>query len=224
MLFNKEDFMKKSEIVALLVSGVLVLFSTAAYVCAQDAAPAQNKCPFAGKKESMHQRFYEKLGLTDQQKKAWEENKAAQWKQMKALFGAMKEKREALKEEFTKDKLDMKKINQINGDLKKLAAQKIDLRLQRTLAAQKILTPEQFKQFIAKRHGYKSRHFGRGQGMMGNKSSLVVTSDGGVIVLKRHSLCKYDKDLNLIKEVKTARTKTEDKDKEEATQPQGEHH
>jgi len=212
--------MKRSGIVALLVSGVVIFSAAAVSIYAQDAGPAQGKCPFAEKKECMHQRFYAKLGLTDQQKKAWEENKAAQWKQMKALFNSMKEKRELLKQEFGKDKLDMKKINQINGDLKKLAAQKIDLKLQRTLAAQKILTPEQFKQFIAKKHGYRDHH---SYGIMSNKSSLTATPDGGVIVMKGHSLCKYDKDLNLVKEIKTTRTKAgcKDKDKEPA-QPQGE--
>lgn len=234
--------MKKSEIVAFLVSGVLVLFSTAAYVCAQDTSPVQSKCPSTEKKECMHQRFYEKLGLTDQQKKAWEENKAAQYKEVKALFVSMKEKKEAIKQEFTKDKPDIKKISQINGDLKKLVAQKLDLKLERTLAIQKILTPEQFKQFIAKRNGYRGRHFGWGksmvrhhgdgmmgqgrfmhqrQGMMMSKSSLIATSDGGVIVMKEHGLYKYDKNLNLIKEVKTGRTEVADQNKEDESQPQG---
>ena len=37
-------------------------------------------------------------------------------------------------------------------------------------------------------------------GMM-NKSSMVATSDGGVIVLSGNKLTKYDKNLNVIKEV-----------------------
>jgi hypothetical protein len=37
-------------------------------------------------------------------------------------------------------------------------------------------------------------------GMMGG-SSLVATSDGGVVVLMGNKLIKYDKDLNLVKEV-----------------------
>ena len=36
-------------------------------------------------------------------------------------------------------------------------------------------------------------------GMMG-KTSMVATSDGGVIVLKGNKLTKYDKNLNLVKE------------------------
>jgi hypothetical protein len=37
-------------------------------------------------------------------------------------------------------------------------------------------------------------------GMMGG-SSLIATSDGGVVVLMGNKLIKYDKDLNLVKEV-----------------------
>jgi len=46
----------------------------------------------------------------------------------------------------------------------------------------------------------------RGNGMhpmsgMMYGSSLVAMSDGGVVVLMGNKLCKYDKDLNLVKEV-----------------------
>ncbi len=37
-------------------------------------------------------------------------------------------------------------------------------------------------------------------GMMGG-SSLAATEDGGALVLMGNKLCKYDKDLNLVKEV-----------------------
>ena len=40
----------------------------------------------------------------------------------------------------------------------------------------------------------------KGGGMM-QHSSMVATSDGGVIVLSGHKLAKYDSDLNLVKEV-----------------------
>ncbi len=44
-------------------------------------------------------------------------------------------------------------------------------------------------------------------GMMGGKESLVATSDGGVVVLAGPKLIKYDKDLNLVKEVEMKRGK-----------------
>lgn len=44
-------------------------------------------------------------------------------------------------------------------------------------------------------------------GMMGGKESLVATSDGGIVVLAGPKLLKYDKDLNLIKEVEIKKGK-----------------
>ena len=43
----------------------------------------------------------------------------------------------------------MEKIDQINGDLKKMMAQMLDYRLERILEVRKILTPEQFKKFTS---------------------------------------------------------------------------
>ena len=53
------------------------------------------------------------------------------------------------------------------------------------------------KQMMMKQ-GMKKRH--RMQEMMG-KSSMVASNDGGVIILKGNKLLKYDKNLNLVKEV-----------------------
>jgi len=185
----------------------------------------------------MRQKFCAQLDLNDQQKKVWEDNWAKQGKAMKELFGSIKEKREALQAEFGKDKLDMKKISAINDDLKKLSAQKLDLKLQCIVEAQKILTGEQFKKFIAMKHEHKGWHFNEGEGMvhhamfmrhnagmMGAARSAMVTSpDGGVIVMKGHSLLKYDKNLNLVKEAKIEKIDAAPYgDNEEATQEQEE--
>lgn len=47
---------------------------------------------------------------------------------------------------------------------------------------------------------------GKMMGMM-HKDSVVATSDGGVVVMAGPRLIKYDKDLNLIKEVELPRGK-----------------
>lgn len=44
-------------------------------------------------------------------------------------------------------------------------------------------------------------------GMMGGKESVVATSDGGVVVLAGPKLMKYDRDLNLVKEVEIKKGK-----------------
>lgn len=46
----------------------------------------------------------------------------------------------------------------------------------------------------------------KGMGMM-HKDSLVATEDGGVVLMQGPRLIKYDKDLNLIKEVEIPRGK-----------------
>ena len=51
---------------------------------------------------------------------------------------------------------------------------------------------------------------GQGKGKMGgmmNKDSVVATADGGVVVMQGPRLLKYDKDLNLVKEVELPRGK-----------------
>jgi len=165
--------MKRLWLVVSLVFAVTALSAPSMRVYAQDMPAEKSKCPFEGKKECMHKKFYEKLGLTDQQKQAWEKNKAAQHKEMKELFTAMKEKRNSLKEELGKDKLNMGKVNRLNGELKKLVARSLDLRLQNILAAKKILTTEQFKQLLAKKDNRQGRHFGKGK-MMGRHSCAMT--------------------------------------------------
>ena len=65
--------------------------------------------------------------------------------------------------------------------------------------------------------GMMGQGMGQGQGMMGQggpgmmhgmmrmhglmNSSMVATSDGGIVVLHANKLTKYDKDLNVVKEV-----------------------
>jgi len=158
-------------------------------------------------------------------------------KQMGDLFGAMKEKNDLLDQELSKDKLDMKKINQINDELKKLVEQKIDSELQSVLAAQKTMIPEQFKEFMAKRHEHMCCPFGKDKGMgkhgmfmhhgmmggmMHHQASMVGTPDGGVIVMKGQSLSKYDKNLNLVKEVKTTKIEAAAEGEEEVAEAPGE--
>jgi hypothetical protein len=52
--------------------------------------------------------------------------------------------------------------------------------------------------------GMRNRGMLGWDGMMGpmmRRSSLVATSDGGIIALMGNELSKYDKDLNLVKQV-----------------------
>ena len=54
------------------------------------------------------------------------------------------------------------------------------------------------------------------------KGEMVTTQDGGVIVMKGNKLVKYDKDLNLVKEIKLKKKgATENKDTAENAGSQG---
>ncbi len=112
--------------------------------CAKDGKMA------AGKTEGGKGQFYKDLNLSDAQKKQLDENKAKIKDGMKTLFSAMKDNRAAMRQELESEKLDMSKINMLNGELKKLEAQMLDYRLQGILQVRQILTPEQFKKFMAK--------------------------------------------------------------------------
>lgn len=90
------------------------------------------------------------LNLTNEQKKLLEENRNKQRGQKKLLFEQMGEKTALIRQELQKDELNMDKIHQINTELKNLQAQILDERLEGILEVRKILTPEQFKKFIAK--------------------------------------------------------------------------
>ncbi len=53
----------------------------------------------------------------------------------------------------------------------------------------------------------KRMMMGMGGGMMGGHESMVATSDGGVVVMAGPKLMKYDRDLNLVKEVEMKKGK-----------------
>ena len=196
--------LRKFLLMAVLVSGLFAL----PFAHAEDNGPAvsQHKtfCHEAGGRVCD---IYSQLNLTDQQKKQLDENRNKSKEQNKALFNQIKEKRALIRQELQKDKLDMDKINQANSELKKIEGQFLDFRLQGMLETRKILTPEQFKKLMAKKEEGMSRHMMAKHGCMAErhikgKGEMIAAQDGGVIVMKGNKLYKYDKDLNLTKEVK----------------------
>lgn len=74
-----------------------------------------------------------------------------------------------------------------------------------------VTAPEQDKQMTASEHG-KDKRMGKMRGMgcpcmMSMGKQMVATSDGGVVVLSGNKLYKYDKELNLKKEVEIKKDK-----------------
>lgn len=114
---------------------------------------------FKEKMEERRQKLFKDLNLTEAQQKALEENKKGHHEQMKAVYTEMKGKRTALKQELEQDKLNMEKIYQLQGELKKLQAQMSDQRLEGILEVRKILTLDQFKKFIGNMEKRHRGHF-----------------------------------------------------------------
>ena len=100
--------------------------------------------------EARRQELYKDINLSEAQKKALEENRKGRKEEMKSIFSQIKEKKEAIRNELQKNELNIGKITQINNELKILDTQMLDRKLEGILEVRKILTPEQFKKFMAK--------------------------------------------------------------------------
>lgn len=157
--------MKNVKTIIVSVVSVLMLLSGVSYAQPSGGTDTKQEKAWAEKKEARRQELYKDLNLSDEQKKALEENKSKGREQMKALFTDMRAKREAIRQELQKDTLDMAKIDQINGELKNLQAQLLDHRLEHILAVRKILTPEQFKKFISKMEEKSQEWKGKHKGL-----------------------------------------------------------
>ncbi len=132
---------------------VVVLSMLISGFCVFSSAQAEDKADWGGKRhekmEKKIQEIYSQLNLTPEQKKALESNKSGNHQKRKAVFEKMRTYREALNQELMKPNLDMAKINDIQNNIKALQSQMADERLQSILAVRKILSVEQFTNFIA---------------------------------------------------------------------------
>lgn len=147
---------RKHGIIPLVIVIILALSSPVVYAYPKEGSSPQKKTS-SGEREARRQALYRELNVNDEQKRLLEENRKRHKEEAGAMFDEMKKKRSLMKEELHKDGLDMAKIGEINNELKQLQARMLDHRLDRILEVRKILTPEQFKKFLAKtgqRKGY----------------------------------------------------------------------
>ncbi len=150
--------MKSIKLMVAAMFAMVALSASLAY-----AEPTEHKAPksqeWKEKMEAKKQELYKDLNLTEEQKKALEENKNKNRELKKSSFQAMKGKMEEMRKELQNPTLNMEKINQIQSELKASQAQMLDQRLQGILEIRKILTAEQFTKFSAK----MEEHKGHGQ-------------------------------------------------------------
>ena len=109
------------------------------------------------KGEGWENKIYKDLKLTKEQKKLLEENRKAHREKAKASFETMKTSKAELNQALMQKDLDMNKINQIQSQIKAFQAEMVDNRLNSVLEIRKILTPEQFSQFISSTEKHEKR-------------------------------------------------------------------
>jgi Spy/CpxP family protein refolding chaperone len=102
-----------------------------------------------GRLRAMKEEFMARLGLSEEQKKQLEENRQKNMSARKELVSVIRADKEALNEELLKPELDMARINAIHAEMKTAQARIADQRLDSILEVRKILTAEQFRQFVA---------------------------------------------------------------------------
>ena len=112
------------------------------------------------KMEKSGHEIFDKLNLTDEQKSKLEKNKKDGREQGKALFEKMRKLKESMQAELMKTEPDTDQLKSINAEIKAAQAAMEDNRLESILRVRKILTPEQFSQFLSmtKEHSSDRSH------------------------------------------------------------------
>lgn len=157
--------MKKNILISLFIAGTFITAVPSAHAAGPGSFWEKG---FHNKRGARMQELYKDLNLTPEQQKQLQENKKKQREQMQALFSGIREKRAQLRQELQKDNLGMDTVNQLNAELKALQAQILDHRLEGILEVRKILTPDQFKQFMSKMNERKERFQNRRGGKKDN--------------------------------------------------------
>ncbi len=136
--------------IAMLAVAAVAMSSSLLYADFSGNKSCESGKAVSGKTGYNKKEAFKDFNLTDEQKKMLEANRSKHREDMKALFNDMKTQKAAMSQELQKQTLDMAKINQINGELKKLEARMLDYKLQGILDVRNILSPEQFKKFSEK--------------------------------------------------------------------------
>ena len=157
----------QGKMTGLLIAAVLALSAPGVYadsgnggnLAGGQTGPTCKTCSHKGQHEWKHAHwakhgdhdkgdFFQKLNLTEDQKKQLEGIWQKQMEAKKATFEQIEVNGVALNKELTQPTLDMNKINELQGQLKTLQAQMVDNRLNSMLEIKKILTPEQFGKYL----------------------------------------------------------------------------
>ncbi len=142
------------------------LFITAVAACMMMLTASNAHAQFFGRngkdKEQMRQKMearmqevFEQLGLSEEQKKLLEENKARHKSQSETLRREQKESMKMMGEELKKKDLNNEQIDALRARFKSLRDQMEDERFNAIIEVRKILTQEQFAKFVELTEHYK---------------------------------------------------------------------
>jgi Spy/CpxP family protein refolding chaperone len=132
----------------IVIAFAVLNMSIAPEIYAADLAGGSSEKLDAREAVEMGDNILNKLGLSDEQKKQLDANRANDKKEMRELFERMLLYRDMLTTELVKPKLDMYKINRIQSDIRATQNKITDKRLNAVIGVRKIMTWEQFKKYI----------------------------------------------------------------------------
>ena len=149
---------------------VISLLAILALLAVTSTADADSRRgSFEERKEARIKAIHERLHLSAEQEALLENHRARHRQEARDLRETVRATKEALRQELQQPEMDMAKVNQLHAYLKDLHGRRADHRLEGILEVRKILTPEQFSQFMelmgkhrswkGKRHGGPERPF-----------------------------------------------------------------
>ena len=125
------------------------------------------------KKEAHFKKMTEELGLNPEQKTALDKDREEFAAKSKDLKNKMHAAKSNLKEELDKPTPDKGRVDSLIAELKNLAGQQIQYRVDKVMATKQILTPEQFSKMKSSmdkgKHDKRPHHGNKGDDGHGDK-------------------------------------------------------
>lgn len=110
------------------------------------------------KEGEMRDQMKKELGLSKEQQKKLETHRIDQRAEMEKLMLDVRNKREELKTALENPEMDKRAVQRINEQLKDAQNEIADKRLEGILYVREVLTPDQFKKFLALRSEHSKRN------------------------------------------------------------------
>ncbi len=147
----------KPRMIVMLIVSVMWLAARPNAVMAGDPA-ALSKKQMRQQWEAKVQAIHRQLDLSPAQEQQLEANRLKYQDQKEELYGQICDTRSELNAEFRKADYDRERMNQLHARIVELKELKEQLRFESLLAVRKILSTEQFQEFMRLKEELKPRH------------------------------------------------------------------